>query len=237
MKKILIFLVALFSFGINVKAASMCDYQEQMELTQKASNVKFEYELEERVDNSEQFPLRYTVMKITILNVTDELYAVLKNDYDNGKITFKSSDAKDGIITYEWYNLDKVVNFTLDVYSSDQTGCPNESYKTFYKTTPRFNEFSNRAICEEYKDFYLCQRFVTFDEIDEDEFLTQIQNYTSGKINEEGKTPTEEKKESKMLDFIKQYKWIIVGGVVAIGGITATTIIIKNKKKQRDLGL
>ena len=40
-----------------------------------------------------------------------------------------------------------------------------------------------------------------------------------------------------MLDFIKQYKWIIVGGVVAIGGITATTIIIKNKKKQRDLGL
>ena len=239
MRKFLTFLAMFFSLGINVKAASLCNYQEQMELNQKAAAVSWSYEVVEETLEGNETTIINPFFRITILNVTEDLYVVIKNDVDNNSVRFEASDAKDGIITYDWKHDETITNFTLEVYSSNKTNCANEVYKTFYMTTPRYNDFYNREICHQYADFYLCQKYITTDEVSEDDFLQKVESYDNGKIDDEGKDIPEDK-DDKLTDnifkFIDDYKWVIVGVVVLAVG-TATVILIRNRRKQRDLGL
>ena len=108
-----------------------------------------------------------------------------------------------------------------------------------YLTTPRYNEYSNYEICQRLSDFYLCQEFVTFSEIDEAKFDTQIDKYINGDVNSEGekvKDTDELKLTDKIFSFIDDYKWYIIGGSLVL--IISITVIYRAKtKKQRELGL
>jgi len=175
-KKIITFLFLMFIYTIQVEAASLCTYSESNELNSKAANVKVFYEIVKEEVESEMFYLK-KYFKITIANVTKDFYVEVENDNNNELYRYTHLNATDGIITFNWENLDDITNFTFKVYSSDNTSCPDERYKTLYLTTPRFNDFYNRMVCLENPDFYMCQEFVTFKEIEETDFITKFNDF------------------------------------------------------------
>ena len=239
MKKYLLALLTAVLFIPVVKAATICPYQEEMDLNSKAANIKANYEIKE-VENKdfdpENDPKRQgeyvEVFEISILNLSKEFYAIVSNNINSDKETITGNDSNTG--SYEWNDFLNVTNFTIEIYSSAETSCPNEKIKTLYLTTPRFNPLSTYGICEGLEDYYYCNQYVTFGEIDESVFFKKVEDYKSGV--EEGKqeeNPSTENKNS-VREFIMNNKWYILGGVVLLGGIVAI-VGIKKSKKQKEL--
>lgn len=238
MKKILVFLSLFILFSVNVKAASSCTYTEQAELNSKAANIKVSYDVIDKTIHFEDGDANQRLFKIQILNVTEEFYIVVKNDITKVDKTYYSKDAVDGIISFEWDYVESITNFTIQVYTTIKTNCSGEKYKTFYLSTPRYNEYYNYTICSQLSDFYLCQEFVTFSEISRDKFFAQVKNYKSGKIDNKGEEPIVEEPTTtdKIFSFIDNNKWYILGGISII--IIGIYVIYRMKtKKQRELGL
>lgn len=236
MKKFTLLLFLFFSFSINALAESTCSYSEQAELLNKATNVKASYEINTEKVKFVDMETDVDYFNITITNVTDEFYVVISNDYNSSKKTLYDFEAENGLLNYKWNNIDKVTNFTIEVYASGKTNCAGEKYKTLYVQTPRFNEYYDREICEDLTDFYLCQKYITSSLITEDKFFEQIASYEAGKIDKKGEDIDTRNIFDKAFDFIKDNKWYILGGIVVITG--GTVYIIKRKnKKSRELGL
>jgi len=241
MKKLLLFFVVLFSFTIKASAASSCSYQEQTTLNSKAANIKVSYDVVDKTVQFEDMDVTMNIFEITILNLTEDFYLIDKNNINEDTQTFTSSSVVDNVIKFKWENVEEVTNFTFQIYTSDNSSCPNEKIKTIYLTTPRYNDFSSREVCQNLEDFYLCEKFVTFDEVTESEFLNKLDSYREEEKNIEPEENQKEKEENKstsdnVFEFIDNYKWVAVGTLVLI---LVILIIIKNKKqkKQRDLGL
>lgn len=238
MKKILLLIISFF-IAINItNAASLCSYEEQRTLEQEAANVKITYEpITEKIEYPDGISINSS-LKVSIYNISENLYVTLKND--NGcqscDKTYSYNDAVDGTISFSWTDLEKVNNFTIDVYSSNTTNCPNEKYKTLYLILPKKNSFSNLALCDDLKDFYLCQEYVTVDEINREDFFNQIEKYQNKMIDDSGTEISNKTLGDKIFEFINQYKYIIIGVLVVIGGTTFVIYRITSKK-QKDLGL
>lgn len=238
LKKILIFIVSIFLLNMNVNAA--CSYKEQSELNSKAANIKVSYELiEEEIGDIYEGHTEY-YFNVTITNLTNEFYIVRHDSYTDKETTFRYTDTKDGMLTFRWDYATNVTNFRFEVYSSSETNCPDEKYKTIYETTPRYNFYSQRAICLDYPEFYLCQKFVTFNEVAEErEFLNQLNKYIKGEISSDGEEPqdpTDEPFTDKIFEFFDKYKWYFLGGIIII--VIGVAIVHRIRtKKQRELGL
>ena len=157
MKKVGTVLLLVMMIFFNVSAKSSCSYKEQTDLNSKAANVKASYEIATITKKYEDMDINSEVLKVTILNVTEDLYVKVRDDYKNEEKFFHNSDSDKGVVTFIWEAVDKVTNFTIEVYSSDKTNCPGEKYKTIYLTLPRYNDFYNRIICQENPDFYVCK--------------------------------------------------------------------------------
>lgn len=239
MKKILSFLVVMFLFNINVSAASLCDYTEQSELNSKAANVKVSYDIVDSTLTFEDGVSLNKIFRIQMLNVTEDFYVIVKNDINKEEKTYYSTDAVDGVISFDWDYAETVTNFTIQVYTTNKTNCADEKYKTFYLTTPRYNNYFNIETCQELTDFYLCQEFVTFTDVSRDKFISQLESYRNGEVNNKGEKQEENENltiTDKIFEFIDNNKWYIIGGLSVI--IIASFVIHRVKtKKQRELGL
>ena len=235
LKKFLGLVLLSMMFVPNVKAAE-CSYSEQAELNRKAGNVKINYEVITEKEEFDDMTVDIEKFKITILNVTEELYVAVSNDRGLAEKVYYSSDAKDGEISFVWEDTSEIANFTVDVYASGQTNCGSKKLTTIHKKTPRYNEYYDREICNDNENFYLCQKYVTFSEINNNTFLDKMESYISGEINEEGKPTPELSFMDKVINFLDDYKWFILGAVI-IGGGAGGYIYYRKSKKQRELGL
>lgn len=235
MKKYFFILVSLFCLlNSNVKADSLCDYKQLAEINSKATNIKANFEVIKEMVHFDDDSAIKRFFKVSILNVTDEFYVVVKNNNDEKEIMYESKDAKNGIISFSLYELSKVVNYTFEIYTNSKTECPDEKVRTIYLTIPRYNEYSRRSICNEYPDFYLCQEFVTFSEVDEEIFLKQLDSYQK-KVsikNDDSKNDDSDKDSKKVLDYIDEYKFVIIGSIIIIGVGTIAIIIVRSKKQR-----
>lgn len=242
MKKIITFLTLMLIFNMNVNAASLCSYKEQTEITSKAANVKLSYEaIDGTYIDEDGFVNGREYIKVTILNITEEFFVLLKNDYDKTEKKYTYEDTNNGIVEFEWNNLDKVTTFTAEVYTTAKTNCPNERYKTIYLTTPRYNGFSKLAICSDYPEYSFCQKYVTFSEISEGDFFDKLEEYSLEKDNDKGNNNNNNNENNvtlvdKIWGFVDEYKFYILGGIVLIVSISVI-IYRKRTKKQRELGL
>ena len=151
---------------------------------------------------------------------------------NNFNKTFYYKDAQDGIISFELSDLTKVNTFTFNVYNTDKSGCSQKLNRTFYLTTPRLNEYYNFNICEEIPDYYMCQKFVTYEDKVLTDFIHVTNEYKDKKIAEE-----EELNKNffeKLWSFIKDNKTIFITSTVVIITIGIGTVIII-KKKRKDI--
>lgn len=228
MKKIFIAFISLFMFNLTTEAASLCSYQEQTDLNQKAANVKVNYEIvEEKVTYPDGEGTR-ELFKINFFNLSNEFYVIVKNDVNSEEKRINSSDTKNGSYSFNWDNKETVTNFTIEIYTTNETNCPEELYKTIYLTTPRYNHFSETEACQDHKDLSYCQKYVNFD-ISEEDYFAKLNSFNNIKEDEKVKVD-DTKNNNVIINFINDYKWYIVGGLAVVIVITAAITVINNKK-------
>lgn len=254
-KKIkLLFFTSLFLGLItNVKATSICSYEEQAKLNSAVANIKANYEeATAEVDKSQYGPaeyfendpdtntqnaeaLDYNYFKVNILNLTNDFYAIITNDQNANTITVDYSKTSDGTYSFNWENLNSISNLTIKIYSSSATNCKNELYRTVYLTLPRYNEYYYSSYCTQYPNYYLCQKYVTYDFISYDEFLTKMNSYN----DEQEKTTINNEKDKTFWEKIKLFiennktLFIISGTVIVIAAGTFTIITIAKRRKNK----
>ena len=133
-KKFLGLVLLSMMFVPSVKAAE-CSYSEQAELNRKAGNVKINYEVITEKQEFDDMTVDVEKFKISILNVTEELYVAVSNDRGLKEKVYYDTDAKDGEISFVWDDTSEVANFTVDVYASSQTNCASQKLTTVHKKT------------------------------------------------------------------------------------------------------
>lgn len=236
----IMFLLLLF-IPIEVFAAT-CDYEENAILNNEALNVKANYEI--KVDRykddhppdeilgtpeAEEYYVEEEYIQINILNLTENLYVVVTNDYDDTEVTYNYSNTTDGNISIKWIHMMDLVKYKIEVYTSDNTNCADDLLRTLYVSLPRYNDYSTYAVCDKVPDYYLCQRYVTYEKVEFVDFEKSIRNEIA-KVEAEEKEKNEKHWYDYIVSFFENY-WvpIVVIVVVAAGG-TITYVIIRNKK-------
>ncbi|MBQ4583991.1 MAG: hypothetical protein IJA94_03800 [Bacilli bacterium] len=234
-------ILALTNLNV-VDAASACSYEKQVELSKVAGSVKAVYEeASQKVDSSLYAPTNETVgevelyreyFKIIFTNITKEIYVKVMNDYNDEVKFIRYKDTTDGMYTLNWYNLDDVVNFTFEIYSSDETDCRNEKYFTNYLVTPMYNDFYETIMCEGITDYLPCQKYITVKMEYADQY-EQISEYLEVVENEKKEKEENKKWYENIGDFVKKHKvaFIAGGSIIVIAGVAIVVVNIKRKRE------
>ena len=106
-KKSIFFVFTFFLFTFSCSAARKCDIEEQSKLNSEAVNIKANYEIRVRrfkVDNppdellgtpeADDYYAETDYFQINILNLTENMYAKVTNDYDDTELIYNYSDTK-----------------------------------------------------------------------------------------------------------------------------------------------
>lgn len=233
-----------FVLLMSVPKAATCNYEEKAKLNNEAANVKTNYEIKERILNKEEYDLpdglesgeyeaKTDYIQVNILNLTENLYVEVTNNVNDDKKIFSYSDSQNGNISFNWSELDTMVTYTVKIFSSSNTGCEGSTLKTLYISLPRYNDYSTYEICNEIPDYYLCQRYVTYEDVGYDAFFTRVREQIAKKEQIKEEENKNNKWYKKTIDFIVEHKVpFIIGGVtlvVVAGG--ATYIIIKKRRR------
>ena len=239
MRKIGVCVLAIVMFITNVKAASKCSYAEEVELNELAGKIKLIYEekkelVKDGTTNDKDYYKDY--FDILITNITYKFYVIVESDIDNVKHTYSSADAKNNIISFKQDDLVSIVHYTVNVYSSNNTGCKDEIYKTLYLTTPRYNPYSQRSICDGKEEYSLCNKYVETEEISETDFLNRIEKEMSSRNKNDKNDNKIVENNNTIIDILKEYKYYVIGalGFIIIIGVL---VVIAKSKKRKELGL
>ena len=230
----------------NIKAAT-CGYEEKAKLNNEIANVKANYEIKERImDPSEyvvpdalteeeaaNYVAKQEYFQINILNLTENITAEVTNNLNNDKLTYDYTTDNKGNISFNQMDLDELITYTIKFYASKNTGCEGSVLKTLYVKMPRYNSYSTYSFCKNIPDYYMCQKYVTYEEKDFDTFYNRVTAEINKKIDKDKSNEENQKWYKKVFGFIKEHKVeFIAGGAVLIivtGGVTY--IIIKKRRR------
>lgn len=175
-KNILLKLIAiLFCFFIvdNVQAET-CSTKELNTLKQLAHNIKISYELYD--DTYNEAHMYY--FNVFAMNFSKEFYFV---DSDGQDFRYMKNLEKDGIRKLRVVR--EGVSYQLEVYTSNETKCPNTKIITKKIEIPYYNDYSQKEECKGIEDFSLCQKYYSGYIESEEYFLEQINKYKNGDSN------------------------------------------------------
>ena len=244
--KAFLFTLVLFFASTNYVYA-VCDVNETNELNSLATNVNVSYEIVKKeipIDENYNFPdgmneelledyvATRDYFRIYISNITEDLYVVVRNETTGASTTYSFADAVNGTITFDTEVYVTIMNYTIEIFSSSATNCPDTSLYTLYLTTPMYNSASESSYCEGIEDFYLCQKYLSVD-VDFTYFYDDIENYRNGLINDDGEEIPEEE-DPGFLDFVRDNVVIIIVVVVVIvaaGGLITFVVIRKQRRR------
>lgn len=217
MKKIIYLLFLLMLFPIDTKAIhevidSRCTNSLKTSLREEAQDVV--YRLSKVTDNEEN--VSYTAY---FYNMTDNMYIVDSNEkvYTDSKID----------------NLKPGTTFVINIYASNQTFC--EGYKISSKiiSVPHYNPYFGSELCNGYESYSLCQEDVNVN-LSQEEFEKKLNTYKESLEEDEETEVLEEiveEEDFSLYDFIVDYKYYLIGSVVAIAILTTIVVLIDRKKR------
>ncbi len=241
-----LFLLAILLLIPNLtKAESSCSYSEQAEINNIVANVKATYEVTDiyggktlNIDYPDEFgnipEIDYYIkgFNFSILNITDDIYVRVTNNYDKAELIFRNSDATDGVVTFQTKNTDQLITYTIEVYANKYS-CVGEVFRKFTITTPIYNSFSELDVCSRYPEFYYCQEFISSDQVTFDTFFTNLEKYEESLKEKE---ETEQKKTilEKLKEFYQNNAATIniVGSVIVVVGVATTVILVKRRRSR-----
>ena len=251
-KNYLIVSLMLIAFSFNlasVNAKTKCGLDEDIALNKEVINIKANFEEKERIiDPSEydlpedyegdpkDYQLKENYFQVNIMNLSDKFYLEIKNE-DNSfykKVTY--NDVHDSVASFNWTDLSKVTSLTLNVYTSDKTSCPNEEIRRFYLTLPRYNSYHEYAQCNYVPDSYICQKYVTFDELDFNDYIKKVNQEIKKKDKAiEKKEDSEKSGWQKFVSSLKKNKKIIFICLACVVTIGIVVLIIYLQRRKKDI--
>lgn len=251
MKNLRFLLLGISLFFINVEFAhAVCDATETNTLNSLAANVKASYEIvikevpkEETTDNPpdnitreeyENYVFKYKYFRIHITNIVEEIYVVVTNESTDEEYIFTYEDTDNGSAYFEEIVGTRLVNYTIEVYSSSVTNCQDEDLYSFSLTTPMHNQYSRSMLCEGIEEFYMCHEYLSVP-VDFSTFLDDVQKYRDTHLNtEEVEEEPIEEDSAGFLDFVFSH-WIVIvviSLVVIGGGVLVTCMVIKKRRSR-----
>ncbi len=233
LNKILLFIPVLFLVPLFVYAQE-CSYEERARLNGLASKVTVNYEIvEEEKEIEFQSPdsegifhgiKEVPILKVSIYNITEDLYVIETNDSNKEEKIITHDMTDSGVYKYNIDNFEKIVKYTYKILS-DNKECPRISLGTFTFLKPKYNMYSQYGICKGNENLTYCQKYITEDlNISPPELLEKVSEVIKQKEEEDIKTP------NKVTEFIKSYRFYIIGGVIFILIITSGYIIVRKRR-------
>ena len=248
MKKKVMFLIAIivsifcFCSSVNAeKTDGTCYVVDRNIVKTQASNIRVTYspivkdeKVKDSLGNENISSNRY--IQIKLYNVTGNMYVEV--EMSGAKVQSKSyrfdyrDIGEDKAITINQLAIDSTVTYNISVYS-DYKDCYGDLIRTIKLTVPKFNFYSQLAVCDDISDYYLCQEFITFD-VDSSTFYSNVNKYKenlSNRVNDNISIRDNTSTASKTASVISKNKYLIVGTIV-VAGVLATIFIIKRKKSE-----
>lgn len=248
MSKYKYFLFSLVTFAVFTSSVSAvtCSYEERAELNSEVAHIEASYEeiqIELAPDEysppdvilgteyEETFVQKVNALQINILNLTEKVYVEVTNEETGETTTYNFSDTNNGNLAIIREDISQVARYEIEVYSSSATDCEGNLLRTLRLNLPRYNEYSTYPICNQMEDYYLCQRYVTFDEMSYGDFFDRIYEEDARRHNE---SENDQEDNPWYEAFWDKYKTpIIVGGIslIVIGGGVAVVIVIRRRRR------
>lgn len=212
MRKIkLILLVILLLLVVNVKAEDRCDSKEFARLKELAKKIEYDYDYKLVNDDA--------VFSINLVNVTEELKAVIENSSFGSYKEFKRYS--DGSATLDGFEAGQKVTITIKAFVPNW--CSGKNVTTKIIRLPYYNAYYDEEKCKGHEDFKYCKRLID-SKISQSDFDKQYELYLK-------RTETTQDNPVTPTSNTKLYI-IIVIALIAISVISATVItIIKRRKK------
>lgn len=164
----------------------------------------------------------YITVKIDIGDLTEKIYIVVLNDYNDEVKTYHYSDTKDGLVSFETIDVNEKINYIVRVYSEDTT-CGIEPINTISFKTSSYNPYSLNDICDNDYNFEMCNYFYDVENMTLDEFRKQV-----SKLIEEEEKPFSK----KLIEFMLKYGlYVLIPFVLIVMIFVIRIIIFKRGKK------
>lgn len=237
--------------GVNAEA---CDNAKKAELNSLVSNISVSYEEETGVldrseyeipdaligtPEAETFVGTYTYFEITVLNITDDVYVEVTDDYTGEKKVYQYGDTDNGILRIEWKNIGNVATFTFKVFASSKSECEGDRLRTLYLTVPRLNEYYGYDICDDAEGFYLCEKYTTSTtDVGFYDFLDRVEAYIAGEVDKDGDAIDEDEDKGvfqSILDFVSENKVYFIVGIVVIIVVGGLSYVVIKKRRSEDI--
>ena len=157
----------------------------------------------------------------------------MTNNVDSTPRFYTADNAVNNIITIPSPNNYTNVEFKINVHTQGGA-CSPEVVRVITVKTPRFNERAGFSICNEARDFYLCQESMMSDyEVTDFEFTRLVSEHIDRKTTEAEKEAEANNKSffGQILDFIVEYWVFITAGGVIVAGITVAAIVVWRRKR------
>lgn len=171
------------------KTDSKCSQEELNKLMGNANKVGAEYYVDEKrykVELNEETKGFYDtlddgyatdkIISISISGITDDIYAVITNDFNEATITVRKENLnEEGRYIFESVDASKRVTYTVSIYSNNSNCAEELLRKTAFKTKI-FNNFSLSMACVVYPNYENCVELVD-KEIDAVTFTKGYEEY------------------------------------------------------------
>lgn len=236
MKKVLVCLLSVILGCLSVSAKT-CSSEETSKLKREADNVKVNYEvIEENIKyetvdgeefNQDVFETEGITEKIriTVYNITNNLFVLQTNDRDNEKITINYSDTKNGNYSFDTTDINSLMNYKFVVYSN--LDCDLMELKTIDFVKPMRNSYYDYEVCQSHLDVPVCAKYISSElEVSEASLYDYVTNYKVSKGTPTIISRIDELGETNL--FRSNWMYFAIGGVVVIG--VAIYIVIVKKR-------
>lgn len=221
-RNFLLVIITILFFAFTTTAVNAaCTTKELNTLKQLAHNIKVIYELHDDTYNEQH---RY-YFDIYVSNFNDKFYFV---DSDGREFRYVESLNENG--TRYLREVSEGLPYKLEVYTSNETNCPNTKITTKKTELPYYNDYSQREECNGIEEFYLCQKYYS-GYIESDEFfLKQIEKYKKNDIVE---APDEVSWWSNITLFLSSNLLIVIPASVILILLIIVLIVKGVKSKNR----
>lgn len=206
LKFLLILLLCLFP--VNIKAA--CTTSDKARLKKIVANINTSYDYE-MVNNSAVFSIKFSNLNSDVYFKDQLGNYYTQYDINHELVLNNFSDGKSYTFTFYGKNI-----------------CKDENIGTLYVTTPTYNPYYQLSVCDDAKEFELCQKWVSHS-LSRSEFIKKVNEY---KNKEEIIDNSIANKTISIIDltmsFIRMYGLYILIGIVVI------IIIVKFIRYKKD---
>lgn len=210
MKKKFKYLLVLLLCLLPISAKALCTSSDKARLKKIISNINISYDYE-MVRNNAIFSIKFN-------NLSPELY--FTDQFGNYYTQYGSNNE----IVLNNFSDGKSYMFTFYGINS----CSNEKVGNLYVTTPTYNPYYKLSVCDNAREFELCQKWVSHS-LSRDEFINKVNEYKNKNgIIDDSKVNKTISVIDFAISFIRMYGLYIAGAIIII------IIVIKFIRYKKD---